>query len=98
MTSSGMAQRNYLLMKMMKRENLGKFIMMMRLSIGDNSVSYANVYHLREKYSAYKTASFVRLLDREQVGDEEANLDEPEEDGFLKAFKVCHCSFMVLYI
>ena len=29
-----------------------------------------------------------RLLDREQVGDEEATLDDDEEDGFLKAFKV----------
>ncbi|KAH7858719.1 hypothetical protein Vadar_027146 [Vaccinium darrowii] len=28
------SSRNYLLMKMMKRENLGKFIMMMRPSIG----------------------------------------------------------------
>lgn len=31
---------------------------------------------------------FYRLLDREQVGDEEATLDDDEEDGFLKAFKV----------
>lgn len=31
---------------------------------------------------------FNRLLDREQVGDEEASLDDEEEDGFLKAFKV----------
>lgn len=29
-----------------------------------------------------------RLLDRDQVVDEEATLDEEEEDGFLKAFKV----------
>jgi chromodomain-helicase-DNA-binding protein 4 len=29
-----------------------------------------------------------RLLDREQVGDEETSLDDEEEDGFLKAFKV----------
>ncbi|KAI8523098.1 hypothetical protein RHMOL_Rhmol13G0047700 [Rhododendron molle] len=28
------------------------------------------------------------LLDRDQIGDEAANLDEAEEDGFLKAFKV----------
>lgn len=34
-----------------------------------------------------------RLLDREQVGDEEATLDDDEEDGFLKAFKV----FSILY-
>lgn len=31
------------------------------------------------------------MLDRDQVGDEEATLDDEEEDGFLKAFKVdCH--------
>lgn len=29
-----------------------------------------------------------RLLDRDQVGDHEANLDDQDEDGFLKAFKV----------
>lgn len=29
-----------------------------------------------------------RLLDRDQVGHEEATLDDEEEDGFLKAFKV----------
>lgn len=32
--------------------------------------------------------SFNRLLDREQVRDEEATVDDDEEDGFLKAFKV----------
>lgn len=31
---------------------------------------------------------FHRLLDRDQVGDEEASLDDEDEDGFLKAFKV----------
>lgn len=30
---------------------------------------------------------YNRLLDRDQVGDEEATLDE-DENGFLKAFKV----------
>ncbi|PIN02471.1 DNA helicase [Handroanthus impetiginosus] len=29
-----------------------------------------------------------RLLDRDQVGDKEASIDDKEEDGFLKAFKV----------
>lgn len=28
------------------------------------------------------------MLDREQVGDEEAILDDEDDDGFLKAFKV----------
>lgn len=31
---------------------------------------------------------YNRLLDRDQVGDEEATLDDEDEDGFLKAFKV----------
>lgn len=29
-----------------------------------------------------------RLLDRDQVVDEDTTLDDEEEDGFLKAFKV----------
>lgn len=29
-----------------------------------------------------------RLLDRDQVGDEETTLDDEDENGFLKAFKV----------
>jgi len=29
-----------------------------------------------------------RLLDRDQVVDEETTLDDEDEDGFLKAFKV----------
>lgn len=32
--------------------------------------------------------SSTRILDRELIGDEETSLDEEEEDGFLKAFKV----------
>ncbi|CAJ1973658.1 unnamed protein product [Sphenostylis stenocarpa] len=35
----------------------------------------------------YDAAAIDRLLDRDQVGDEEATLDDEEEDGFLKAFK-----------
>ena len=31
---------------------------------------------------------FNRLLDRDQAGDEESTMDDEEEDGFLKAFKV----------
>ncbi|GFZ08310.1 chromatin remodeling factor CHD3 [Actinidia rufa] len=38
----------------------------------------------------YDAAAIDWLLNREQVGDEEVNIDEEEEDGFLKAFKVCH--------
>lgn len=29
-----------------------------------------------------------RLLDRDQVGNEEATVEDEDEDGFLKAFKV----------
>lgn len=31
---------------------------------------------------------YNRLLDRDQVGDKEATLDDEDESGFLKAFKV----------
>ncbi|XP_058200036.1 uncharacterized protein LOC131315012 isoform X2 [Rhododendron vialii] len=34
------------------------------------------------------TRMLKRLLDREQIGDKGANLDEAEEDGFFKAFKL----------
>lgn len=44
--------------------------------------------------------SSLRLLDREQVGGEEALLDDEDDDGFLKAFKVFlsfdHVQFCVL--
>ncbi|CAN1325301.1 CHD3-type chromatin-remodeling factor PICKLE [Linum perenne] len=36
----------------------------------------------------YDDGAINRLLDREQIGEEEATLDDEEEDGFLKAFKV----------
>lgn len=39
---------------------------------------------------------YNRLLNRDQVGDEEATLDEADEDGFLKAFKVD--AYMIYYI
>lgn len=32
--------------------------------------------------------SVDRLLDREQAGDDDALLEDEDEDGFLKAFKV----------
>ncbi|GAU17725.1 hypothetical protein TSUD_07870 [Trifolium subterraneum] len=35
----------------------------------------------------YDDAAIDRLLDRDQVGDEEATLDDENENGFLKAFK-----------
>lgn len=42
----------------------------------------------------YDDAAIDRLLDREQVGDEEATLDDEEEDGFLKAFKVANFEYI----
>lgn len=40
--------------------------------------------------------SFLRLLNREQFGDEDAVLDDEEEDSFLKAFKVYISSITLL--
>lgn len=42
------------------------------------------------------TFLYNRLLNRDQIGDEEATLDETDEDGFLKAFKVD--AFTIYYI
>ncbi|XP_045822792.1 CHD3-type chromatin-remodeling factor PICKLE-like [Trifolium pratense] len=36
----------------------------------------------------YDDAAIDKLLDRDQVGDEEATLDVEDENGLLKAFKV----------
>ncbi|PIA60914.1 hypothetical protein AQUCO_00300438v1 [Aquilegia coerulea] len=43
----------------------------------------------------YDDAAIDRLLDREQIGNEEATVDDEEEDGFLKAFKVFFLSFIM---
>ncbi|KAK8465456.1 hypothetical protein PHAVU_009G088700 [Phaseolus vulgaris] len=42
----------------------------------------------------YDAAAIDRLLDRDQVGHEEATLDDEEEDGFLKAFKVANFEYV----
>ncbi|KAJ8751693.1 hypothetical protein K2173_025859 [Erythroxylum novogranatense] len=42
----------------------------------------------------YDDTAIDRLLDREQVGDEETLLDDEEEDGFLKAFKVANFEYI----
>ncbi|PSS01091.1 CHD3-type chromatin-remodeling factor PICKLE like [Actinidia chinensis var. chinensis] len=42
----------------------------------------------------YDDGAIDRLLNREQVGDEEVNMDEEEEDGFLKAFKVANFEYI----
>ncbi|CAI9772930.1 unnamed protein product [Fraxinus pennsylvanica] len=42
----------------------------------------------------YDDTAIDRLLNRDQVGDEEATLDDEEEDGFLKAFKVANFEYV----
>ncbi|XP_068647282.1 CHD3-type chromatin-remodeling factor PICKLE isoform X2 [Aristolochia californica] len=42
----------------------------------------------------YDDAAIDRLLDRDQVGNEEASNDDEEEDGFLKAFKVANFEYI----
>lgn len=42
----------------------------------------------------YDDTAIDRLLDRDQVVDEEATLDDEEEDGFLKAFKVANFEYI----
>ncbi|XP_065848676.1 CHD3-type chromatin-remodeling factor PICKLE-like [Euphorbia lathyris] len=42
----------------------------------------------------YDDTAIDRLLDREQVGVEEASLDDEEENGFLKAFKVANFEYI----
>ncbi|KAF5461360.1 hypothetical protein F2P56_017465 [Juglans regia] len=42
----------------------------------------------------YDDAAIDRLLDREHAGDEDATLDDEEEDGFLKAFKVANFEYI----
>ncbi|KAM6561497.1 hypothetical protein CsatA_030736 [Cannabis sativa] len=42
----------------------------------------------------YDDAAIDRLLDREQAGDEESTVDDEEEDGFLKAFKVANFEYI----
>ncbi|KAL5724023.1 DNA helicase [Ranunculus cassubicifolius] len=42
----------------------------------------------------YDDAAIDRLLDRDQIENEEATMDDEEEDGFLKAFKVANFEFI----
>lgn len=63
---------------MMILQLIGKLVFL-KFSIGDYSVSVVNLNF---------KCSRCRLLNRDQVGDEETLLDDEEEDGFLKAFKV----------
>ncbi|KAI7995163.1 CHD3-type chromatin-remodeling factor PICKLE [Camellia lanceoleosa] len=42
----------------------------------------------------YDDAAIDRLLNRDQVGEEEVTLDDEEENGFLKAFKVANFEYI----
>ncbi|KAJ4952799.1 hypothetical protein NE237_029631 [Protea cynaroides] len=42
----------------------------------------------------YDDAAIDRLLDRDQVGNEETTMDDEEEEGFLKAFKVANFEYI----
>ncbi|KAL8475219.1 hypothetical protein ACS0TY_031582 [Phlomoides rotata] len=42
----------------------------------------------------YDDAAIDRLLNRDHIGEEEALLDDEEEDGFLKAFKVANFEYV----
>ncbi|XP_045799661.1 CHD3-type chromatin-remodeling factor PICKLE-like [Trifolium pratense] len=42
----------------------------------------------------YDDAAIDRLLDRDQVGDDEATLDDEDENGLLKAFKVANFEYI----
>ncbi|KAF5936281.1 hypothetical protein HYC85_027410 [Camellia sinensis] len=42
----------------------------------------------------YDDAAIDRLLNRDQLGDEDATMDDEEEDGFLKAFKVANFEYI----
>ncbi|PRQ42235.1 putative DNA helicase chromatin regulator PHD family [Rosa chinensis] len=42
----------------------------------------------------YDDAAIERLLDREQAGDDDTPLEEEDEDGFLKAFKVANFEYI----
>jgi chromodomain-helicase-DNA-binding protein 4 len=42
----------------------------------------------------YDDGAIDRLLNRDQVGEEETTLDDEEEDGFLKAFKVANFEYI----
>ncbi|KAL8108884.1 CHD3-type chromatin-remodeling factor PICKLE isoform X1 [Apium graveolens] len=53
-----------------------------------------NDEHGKSRQIHYDDAAIDRLLDRDQVVDEEATLDEEEEDGFLKAFKVANFEYI----
>lgn len=54
----------------------------------DYNIQYHCLNFFFSSYSFYFFTLFYRLLDRDQVENEEAAVDDEEDDGFLKAFKV----------
>lgn len=73
-------------MTMMKLEKLDRYIMMMLPLTG---ICLRTIFFkLTNYFTEVQLCPLYRLLDREQIGNEEAAMDDEEEDGFLKAFKV----------
>lgn len=54
------------------------------------------IFSLKEVADFFTMFSLDRLLDRDQIENEEASLDDEEDDSFLKAFKVL-CSVIVFF-
>ncbi|XP_051137067.1 CHD3-type chromatin-remodeling factor PICKLE-like [Andrographis paniculata] len=49
---------------------------------------------IKSRQIRYDDTAIDRLLNREQIGDEAASLDDEEENGFLKAFKVANFEYV----
>ncbi|GER35306.1 chromodomain helicase DNA binding protein [Striga asiatica] len=49
---------------------------------------------VKSRQIRYDDTAIDRLLNREQIGEEEASLEDEEEDGFLKAFKVANFEYV----
>ncbi|XP_047969481.1 CHD3-type chromatin-remodeling factor PICKLE [Salvia hispanica] len=60
----------------------------MELFADDNDES------VKSRQIHYDDTAIDRLLNRDQIGEEEALLDDEEEDGFLKAFKVANFEYV----
>ncbi|KAK2452874.1 protein CHROMATIN REMODELING [Trifolium repens] len=53
-----------------------------------------NIAEGKSRQIHYDDAAIDRLLDRDQVGDDEATLDDEDENGLLKAFKVANFGYI----
>ncbi|CAA0841965.1 CHD3-type chromatin-remodeling factor PICKLE [Striga hermonthica] len=49
---------------------------------------------VKSRQIQYDNTAIDRLLNREQIGDEDASLEDEEEDEFLKAFKVANFEYV----